>query len=247
MVPYQAKLRPKQDGVLAVLGQSRVCYRIPIPRFTPSHTLTHHSLMHVGKGRKNPLHVDYIFLGACLGYIQDAMTEAILSHPRLELTQKIAIVKAIGKVIWIQNDLMAKWHLEDGKEFNDDFPEEEIQAEAAEPEGYINGRRILGNNGSDDDSSSGGRPSSVSSGRSGKSTTSLGRTVEQVRQGNEASKCPFSGMVHTPKDMETQRAATWRPRREEAVVTSAPSGIPKLHLLDGRTVCKENLGPNPFE
>jgi len=202
--------------------------------------------MHVGKGRKNPLHVDYIFLGACLGYIQDAMTEAILSHPRLELTQKIAIVKAIGKVIWIQNDLMAKWHLEDGKEFDDDQPDEEIQAEAAEPEGYINGRRMLGSNGSDDDSST-GRPSSVSSGRSGKSTTSLGRTVEQVRQANEISRCPFSGIVHTPKDMETQRAATWRPRREDSLPMPAPTGIPKLHLIDGRTVCKEKLGPNPFE
>lgn len=202
--------------------------------------------MHVGKGRKNPLHVDYIFLGACLGYIQDAMTEAILSHPRLELLQKIAIVKAIGKVIWIQNDLMAKWHLIDGQEFDDEFVEEEVQAEAAEPEGYINGHRILGNQRSDDDSSE-GRPSSVSSGRSGRSTTSLGRTIEQVRQGNEMSKCPFSGMAHAPKQMETQRATTWRPRREEAVVPPVPSGIPKLHLIDGRTVCKENLGPNPFE
>lgn len=202
--------------------------------------------MHVGKGRKNPLHVDYIFLGACLGYIQDAMTEAILSHPRLELTQKIAIVKAIGKVIWIQNDLLAKWHLEDGKEFEDDLDEEEIQAEAAEPEGYIKGRRVLGSNGSDDDSLT-DRPSSVSSGRSGKSTTSLGRTVEQVNQANEVSGCPFSGMVHAPKVLETQRAATWRPRREDSLPMSAPTGIPKLHLVDGRTVCKENLGPNPFQ
>ncbi|TIA31348.1 carbon-nitrogen hydrolase, partial [Aureobasidium pullulans] len=28
-------------------------------------------LMHIGKGRQNPLHVDYVFLGACLGFIQD--------------------------------------------------------------------------------------------------------------------------------------------------------------------------------
>lgn len=56
-------------------------------------------LMHVGKGRRNPLHVDYVFLGACLGYIQDAMMESILSHPKLHRTRKIAIVKAINKVI----------------------------------------------------------------------------------------------------------------------------------------------------
>ena len=210
-------------------------------------------LMHVGKGRKHPLHVDYIFLGACLGYIQDAMTEAILSHPRIELTQKIAIVKAIGKVIWIQNDLMAKWHLEDGKEFEDDVDEEEVEAEAAEPEGYIHGKRMLGSNGSDDDTSITERASSISSGRSEKSTTSLGRTKDQIRQADEMSKCPFSGMSSGGSvDLTTQRAttATWRPKREEhelPPVPIVPTGIPRLRIVDGKTVCKEKLDPNPFE
>ncbi|KIX08366.1 uncharacterized protein Z518_03022 [Rhinocladiella mackenziei CBS 650.93] len=200
-------------------------------------------LMHVGKGRQNPLHVDYVFLGACLGYIQDLMTEAILSHPRLDLTRKIAIVKAIGKVIWIQNDLMAKWHVEDGKEFLDSTVDEELQAEAREPEGYVHGKRVLGN-GSDDESSTGGRTSSISS---GKSTTSLGRTREEVDRGNEASRCPFSGMVNGGDDMEKQRATAWRPRRREPESPPPPSGLPRLHLVDGKTVCKEKLEPNPFE
>lgn len=62
--------------------------------------------------RRHPLHVDYVFLGACLGYIQDAMFEAILSHPRLNLERKIAIVKAVGKVIWIQVSLPKDRHLQ---------------------------------------------------------------------------------------------------------------------------------------
>ncbi|KIX96328.1 uncharacterized protein Z520_08106 [Fonsecaea multimorphosa CBS 102226] len=212
-------------------------------------------LMHVGKGRRNPLHVDYIFLGACLGYIQDSMTEAILSHPRLELTQKIAIVKAIGKVIWIQNDLMAKWHVEDGREFLDEEIEGDLEAEAREPEGYLNGKRILGNGGvggEDDDSSFVGTVSSTSS---DKSTTSLGRTMEQVRLSNEQQKmtCPFSGMVSTgAEDMEKQRAATWRPSRRELLQSDPaspprpPTGIPRLRVIDGKTSCKENLDLNPF-
>ncbi|EXJ69601.1 uncharacterized protein A1O5_07637 [Cladophialophora psammophila CBS 110553] len=206
-------------------------------------------LMHVGKGRRNPLHVDYIFLGVCLGYIQDSMTEAILSHPRVELTQKIAIVKAIGKVIWIQNDLMAKWHVEDGREFLDEDIEEDMEAEAREPEGYLNGKRILGNGGGNDDDSIAGTVSSTSS---EKSTTSLGRTMEQVRLANEQQKmtCPFSGMVNGPEDMENQRAATWRPSRRELLQPEAtsppPTGIPRLRVIDGKTSCKENLGPNPF-
>jgi len=196
--------------------------------------------MHVGKGRQNPLHVDYIFLGACLGYIQDSMTEAILSHPRLDLMRKIAIVKAIGKVIWIQNDLLAKWHIDEGEEFSDFFDDEEIEAEARDPEGYVNGKRVLGG----DDSSIDGRASSISS---EKSTTSLGRTIEEVRLSNEQIGCPFSGMVNGRGHMDHQRAATWRPSRNGPEVLPPPSGIPRLHLIDGKTVGKENLEPNLFD
>ncbi|KAH7014626.1 Protoglobin-domain-containing protein, partial [Microdochium trichocladiopsis] len=65
-------------------------------------------IMHVGLGREHPLHVEYIHLGATIALIHEVMTEAILSHPRLSLSRKIAIMKALGKVIWIQNDLIAK-------------------------------------------------------------------------------------------------------------------------------------------
>ncbi|SPN99111.1 uncharacterized protein DNG_02146 [Cephalotrichum gorgonifer] len=95
-------------------------------------------MMHVGLGRAHPLHVEYIHLGACLSFIQDILTEAILSHPRLHLQRKVAIVKAIGKVIWIQNDLMAKWHVRDGAEFIREETEVVI-----EKEGYLHGKKIL--------------------------------------------------------------------------------------------------------
>ena len=72
--------------------------------------------MHVGKARRSALFVDYVFLGSMLGYIQSSFTEAILSHPRLDLESKIGIVKAIGKIIWIQNDLMVRWQLKNENE-----------------------------------------------------------------------------------------------------------------------------------
>ncbi len=92
--------------------------------------------MHVGLGRSHPLHIEYIHLGACLSFIQDILTEAILSHPRLPLPRKIALVKAIGKIVWIQNDLFAKWHIREGVEFavDDDLIEEE---------GYVHSKKIL--------------------------------------------------------------------------------------------------------
>lgn len=92
-------------------------------------------MMYVGLGRVHPLHVH---LGVCLAFIQDIMTEAILSHPLLSLQRKIALVKALGKVIWIQNDLMAKWHVRDGDEFTQ-VGQEVVIGE----EGYLDGKKIL--------------------------------------------------------------------------------------------------------
>ena len=94
--------------------------------------------MHVGRGREHPLHVEYVHIGACLAFIQDTLTEALLSHPRIEMDRKIALVKALGKVIWIQNDLFAKWYVRDGDEFAEDMEQPEV-----EPEGYLDGRKVL--------------------------------------------------------------------------------------------------------
>ncbi|KAK6360539.1 hypothetical protein TWF730_006680 [Orbilia blumenaviensis] len=158
-------------------------------------------LMHVGKGRKNPLHVEYVFLGACLGFIQDAMFEAILSHPRLELYRKIALIKALGKVIWIQNDLMERWHNADALEF---LEEEPLDENDALKEGYLHGKQMLG----DDDAS-----------------TILGRPIEEathLMDGMNMGRCPFSGMARPdPAHLERQRAVPSRP----AVVNMSGNGL----------------------
>jgi hypothetical protein len=54
------------------------------------------------------------------------------------MDRKIALVKALSKVIWIQNDLFAKWYVRDGDEFVDEKLVPEI-----EPEGYLHGKKIL--------------------------------------------------------------------------------------------------------
>jgi len=105
-------------------------------------------MMHVGRGRTHPLHVEYVHIGVTLSFIQDVLTEALLSHPRLRMDRKIALVKALGKVIWIQNDLFAKWYVRDGDEF-----EEEIQAPEVERDGYLHGKKIL-HDGSESESES---------------------------------------------------------------------------------------------
>ncbi|PQE12641.1 heme binding protein [Rutstroemia sp. NJR-2017a BBW] len=88
--------------------------------------LNPNSMMHVGRGRQHPLHIEYIHIGVCLGFIQDMIFEAILSHPKLEMQVKIALVKAVGKVLWIQNDLFAKWYVRDGEGFRGEGEEVEV-------------------------------------------------------------------------------------------------------------------------
>jgi hypothetical protein len=68
--------------------------------------------MHVGAN----LHIEYMHIGLTLSFIQDVLTEAILSHPKMKMERKIALVKTLSKVIWIQNDLFAKWYVRDGEE-----------------------------------------------------------------------------------------------------------------------------------
>lgn len=95
-------------------------------------------MMHVGQGRAHPLHVEYVHIGVTLSFVQDILTEAVLSHPRLKMERKIALVKALCKVIWIQNDLFAKWYVRDGEE----FAQERLVPEV-EPEGYLHGKQVL--------------------------------------------------------------------------------------------------------
>ncbi|KAK2739591.1 hypothetical protein FQN57_006553 [Myotisia sp. PD_48] len=103
-------------------------------------------MMHVGRGRQHPLHIEYIHIGVCLGFIQNVLTEALMSHPRLHLQRKIALIGAIGKVIWVQNDLFAKWYVRDGDEFA-----EEMDEVAVEREGYLHGKSMIAEEGEEDE------------------------------------------------------------------------------------------------
>lgn len=139
--------------------------------------------MHVGLGRAHPLHIEYVHIGACLSFIQDILIEAILSHPRLPLQRKIALVKALGKVIWIQNDLFAKWYVRDGEEFKVSNAEEEV---TIEKEGYLHGKKILDcDEDSEDTESSDNVQDEVYGSQAIKAPTPAA----------SSSECPFSGIT----------------------------------------------------
>lgn len=145
-------------------------------------------MMHTGLGRSHPLHIEYIHIGVTLGVIQDILNEAILSHPRLPMPRKIALLKALGKVIWIQNDLFTRWYVHDGEEFTDgmDFG-------VVEKEGFLHGKKVL-------DETAEASSSSSSAAANGGSACPFSSVVESkdwaaasASSPTSGSTCPFSG------------------------------------------------------
>jgi hypothetical protein len=78
--------------------------------------------MHTGqpgfKHRQNrpELRVEYIHMGALLGFVVNVVIDAVLKMDDVPNEGKSAVLKALNKVIWIQNDLMAKWYIPQGTE-----------------------------------------------------------------------------------------------------------------------------------
>ncbi|KAG8999304.1 hypothetical protein FRB94_006235 [Tulasnella sp. JGI-2019a] len=77
------------------------------------------AIMHTGQPgfahRKNKpeLRVDYMHMAALLGYVVDVVLGAVIEHPDLDGPTKSAILRALNKVIWIQNDLFARHYMPD--------------------------------------------------------------------------------------------------------------------------------------
>lgn len=145
-------------------------------------------MMHTGIGRAHPLHIEYIHIGAALAVIQDVLTEAILSHPRLHLQRKMAIVKALGKVIWIQNDLFTKWYVHDGEEYTDgmDFG-------IIEKEGWLHGKKVL----NEEDGASSDASDDTATGSGNGTCPASGKNASGT-----AGVCPFTGVSTSMADMK---------------------------------------------
>ncbi|EIT82705.1 Protoglobin-domain-containing protein [Aspergillus flavus] len=152
-------------------------------------------MMHAAQERMHPLNIEYIHMGACLGFIQDIFTEALMSHPRLQLQRKVALVRAIGKIIWIQNDLIAKWRIRDGEE----YAEEMSQMTLDEREGFLGDKKILGDSSSTSASSSDDDRSSVHS------NPSIAPSIAP----STISACPFADMVMSNSAASTSETKIW--------------------------------------
>ncbi|KAF8636127.1 hypothetical protein AX17_003771 [Amanita inopinata Kibby_2008] len=65
------------------------------------------------RDNKPPLRVEYIHLALTLGLVQDIITTKVLKHPDLTMETKLAVTRALNKLIWLQNDLFARHYIED--------------------------------------------------------------------------------------------------------------------------------------
>ncbi|RAH45616.1 protoglobin family protein, partial [Aspergillus brunneoviolaceus CBS 621.78] len=75
--------------------------------------------MHTGKELLHPLNIEYIHMNACLRYVEDALIEWISLHPEMTVRFKFALIRALNKIMCIQNDLISKCYIPAGQEYEE--------------------------------------------------------------------------------------------------------------------------------
>jgi len=79
-------------------------------------------VMHTGKPgfkhreKKPELRVEYIHMGALLGYVVDLVVGAVMDMDVIDTQMKSRVIRALNKVIWIQNDLFTRHYIAAGGE-----------------------------------------------------------------------------------------------------------------------------------
>ncbi len=53
-------------------------------------------------------------MGALLGYVVDIVVGAVMGMDSIDNEMKGRVIKALNKVLWIQNDLMARCYIPEG-------------------------------------------------------------------------------------------------------------------------------------
>lgn len=156
-------------------------------------------MMHSGQERMYSLNIEFIHINACMGYIQDIFIESLMSHPQLQWRRKIALLRAINKVMMIQLDLFAKWRVRDGEEFAEEMSTHSFGSR----EGYVGDKKVLGSDrcsldedqASIADSVAQSTAASVDMMHSAKSTTTTTTTINRAT--SQRSACPFASLGST--------------------------------------------------
>lgn len=148
-----------------------------------------------------------MFLGICMGYVQDAFTESILTNTTVDLRLRISVVRALGKLIWIQNDLLARWHINENNIGTNPNPQPETSGlpTSAAPSPIPSKANLtspvtnpFGHDGENLSSQYESHNNSDSASYASSNKTSLGRNKESLDfdsySSGSSGGCPFSGM-----------------------------------------------------
>ena len=78
------------------------------------------AVMHTGEaavGRQSkgmePLRVEYVHIGLLLGFLEDLVVKAVMGMEEVVLEERVKVVAAWNKLLWIQNDLFARRYVVD--------------------------------------------------------------------------------------------------------------------------------------
>ncbi|EFC45372.1 predicted protein [Naegleria gruberi] len=69
--------------------------------------------IHTTKAGNKDIVIDYIHINALFGYVSDVLLGTIAMCPQLNEEQRAKTVQAFNKLLWIQNDLFAKYYVDD--------------------------------------------------------------------------------------------------------------------------------------
>ncbi|KAF8998248.1 hypothetical protein BDQ17DRAFT_1428540 [Cyathus striatus] len=64
------------------------------------------------RSKRPGLRVEYIHCVILLGFVEDIIISTVIAHPGLDTETKLAVSKAVNKILWIQNDLFARHYIE---------------------------------------------------------------------------------------------------------------------------------------
>jgi hypothetical protein len=98
-------------------------------------------IMHTGKpgfkhrAKKPELRVEYIHMAALLGHVVDIVVGAVVEMSEIDNVMKSRVIRALNKVIWIQNDLFARHYIGSAEVETVTPPDEQSEGLAEEKKG----------------------------------------------------------------------------------------------------------------
>lgn len=98
--------------------------------------------IHTDKAGRRSLVIDYVHVNALLTFVEDAILTIIAEDEEMDHQTKTALSRAFNRLIWIQNDLFARWYIPTEQEKEDARQKAKAERSRASRNGFILGMGI---------------------------------------------------------------------------------------------------------